>query len=398
MAESYLRKLALVSRVGLIHLTADGTLISISDYPGDNPLFVCESLRSRMLAGADAQEDPFVIKDEFEVYFACIRSGCDHYLIGPMNSQPQNPISTRAFYRNYGMTGEDVPTLRLHTLQQILYIVELFAEHLLGKTYEETALLFINHLNKINTDNKEKDLAIFSLSEENENEDPDTWRHSYKQEHSMLDAVKEGRVEDALRISREMDEDSGRLSPKGLSHWKNLAIVAITVTSRAAIEGGLDPATAYRVSGYYIRKCDACLTGTQVNGMRDYAIRDITTRVRDKLSRAHTSNYTEVCKAYISSHYREKLYLEDIADHLGITPTYLSRLFKKDTGVRLQDYINQVRVERAANMLKYSDLSLSDIAQYVHFPSQSYFGKIFRRQMNMTPKEYRDRFKAREWQ
>ena len=42
----------------------------------------------------------------------------------------------------------------------------------------------------------------------------------------MLDAVREGRVEDALRISREMDEDTGRLSSHGLSHWKNLASIA----------------------------------------------------------------------------------------------------------------------------------------------------------------------------
>ena len=77
-------------------------------------------------------------------------------------------------------------------------------------------------------------------------------------------------------------------------------------------------------------------------------------------------------------HYREKIYLEDIAEALGISPTYLSKLFKKETGQCLQDYINEERVFRAANLLIYSELSLTEIAEYVHFPNQSYFGKIFK--------------------
>ena len=100
----------------------------------------------------------------------------------------------------------------------------------------------------------------------------------------------------------------------------------------------------------------------------------------------------------MSRHYREKLYLDDIAEKLGISPTYLSRLFKRDTGIRLQDYIVQVRVERAANLLRYSDQTIAEIAQYVHFPSQSYLGKAFRREMHMTPKEYRTRYQTVEWQ
>ena len=397
MYDRELRKLALVSRVGLIYRAPDGVLTALSDVPEDNPLYVCASLREKMLHGADSQEMPYIYRDSFEVYFACIKAPDGHYLIGPMSSLPQSAVVTRSFYYSYDMKGSDYPTLRTYTIQQILYIVELFAEGLTGKTYEETELLFLNKIAQKGTALHEREQALFSLSEDDANEDSNTWRHSYRQERSMLDAVREGRVEDALRISREMDEDAGRLSSHGLSHWKNLAIVAITLTSRAAIDGGLSPDTAYRISGYYIQKCDACLTGTQACGMRDYAIRDITTRVRDKLTKAHTSNYTETCKTYIAKHYREKLYLDDIAEHLGISPTYLSRLFKKDTGIRLQDYINLVRIDRASNMLKYSELSLSEIAEYVHFPSQSDFGKIFRQQMHMTPKEYRDRYKAAEY-
>ncbi|MCC8066683.1 MAG: helix-turn-helix transcriptional regulator, partial [Clostridiales bacterium] len=76
----------------------------------------------------------------------------------------------------------------------------------------------------------------------------------------------------------------------------------------------------------------------------------------------------------------------------------LSRLFKKETGVSIQDFINNVRVEKAANLLRYSEESLSEIAEYVNFPSQSYFGKIFRQKKQMTPKQYRELYKPTEFQ
>ena len=62
----------------------------------------------------------------------------------------------------------------------------------------------------------------------------------------------------------------------------------------------------------------------------------------------------------------------------------------------MQDFINEERVFRASNLLMYSDLSLSEVAEYVHFPSQSYFGKVFKQVKGMTPKAFRDRFHSAE--
>ena len=85
-----------------------------------------------------------------------------------------------------------------------------------------------------------------------------------------------------------VDEDDGRLSAKDLEHWKNLAIVGITLCSRAAIEGGLSPQSAYRISGYYIGKCSPQTSATQILGMRDYAIRDLAERVRERQKKQET--------------------------------------------------------------------------------------------------------------
>lgn len=90
--------------------------------------------------------------------------------------------------------------------------------------------------------------------------------------------------------------------------------------------------------------------------------------------------------------------LEVIAEKRSISPTYLSRLFVKETEERLQDYIVRFRVERAANLLMYSEETISYIAEYVNFPSQSYMGKVFKRYKGMIPQKYRDKSKPREFE
>lgn len=87
----------------------------------------------------------------------------------------------------------------------------------------------------------------------------------------------------------------------------------------------------------------------------------------------------------------------DIAVNLGLSESYLSRLFRRETGERLQDYIVSVRLEHAVNLLKYSEESISNIAEYVNFPSQSYMGKIFQKKYQMSPKQFRKKYSPSEY-
>jgi YesN/AraC family two-component response regulator len=193
-----------------------------------------------------------------------------------------------------------------------------------------------------------------------------------------------------------MDRDSGRLSSADISHWRNLAIIGISLCTRAAIEGGIPPEEGYRLSGYYIQKCDRAQDPAHLLHYRNRAIEDLSIRVKQKLEKPRTSSHVERTKDYVRKHYREKIYLDDIAESIGISPTHLSKLFKKETGQCLQDYINEERVYRASNLLMYSDFSLAEIAEYVHFPSQSYFGKIFKQIKGVSPRVFRDQYRAKE--
>ena len=76
---------------------------------------------------------------------------------------------------------------------------------------------------------------------------------------------------------------------------------------------------------------------------------------------------------------------------------YIDIRFRQDTGEKIGDYIQKFRVERAANLLKYSDATLSEISDYVCFNSQSHFGSVFKEYMKMTPRQYREKYKRKEF-
>ena len=76
---------------------------------------------------------------------------------------------------------------------------------------------------------------------------------------------------------------------------------------------------------------------------------------------------------------------------------YLSRLFKKETGVSVSAYIRSQKIDMAKNLLRFSDYSMIDIANRLSFSSQSHFIQQFREVVGMTPKKYRDEYYMVQW-
>ncbi|MEH7493307.1 response regulator transcription factor [Neobacillus niacini] len=85
----------------------------------------------------------------------------------------------------------------------------------------------------------------------------------------------------------------------------------------------------------------------------------------------------------------QSLTREDIANHVYLNPDYLTRVFKKETGMSISDYLHQERIEYAKRLLKDSVMSIGDIAYEVGYSKLSYFSSVFKRATELTPIEYR---------
>ena len=96
-------------------------------------------------------------------------------------------------------------------------------------------------------------------------------------------------------------------------------------------------------------------------------------------------------KEYIADHYQEEsLAIKDISQHVFLSSSYICTLFKNETGKTLNQYITDYRIEQAKKLLVDPRNKITDISAKVGYSDGSYFGKIFRKQVGMSPSEYRD--------
>lgn len=92
---------------------------------------------------------------------------------------------------------------------------------------------------------------------------------------------------------------------------------------------------------------------------------------------------------YIRANYRENLSLENVAQQVFISPFYLSHLFKEELGITFVEYLTRIRMEEAKRLLKEPRLSIVAIASEVGYEDASYFSKVFKKNLSISPNQYR---------
>lgn len=96
-----------------------------------------------------------------------------------------------------------------------------------------------------------------------------------------------------------------------------------------------------------------------------------------------------LAKEYIDKNYMKNITLEDLGKIIGFNPTYFSSLFKKETGASFTEYLLDVRIKQAKELLKELDLRVSDICEMVGYSDVKYFTKLFTKHTGLKPNEYR---------
>lgn len=193
-----------------------------------------------------------------------------------------------------------------------------------------------------------------------------------------------------LRAQAALAEESfGVLSKKSrLRSKKNLAVSSITLATRAAINGGLFWEIAYTLSDFHIQHIEELKDIPAVDRALSAALCDFADQVQDSRS-AKLPRTSALCQNYIFNHLYEEIPLSKLAEITGLNASYLSRLFKQETGVAVSDYIQRERIEEAKRLMELPGITLSAIATRLHFNDQSYFTKVFRKYTGMTPGQFR---------
>ncbi|MGL5258830.1 MAG: helix-turn-helix transcriptional regulator [Lachnospiraceae bacterium] len=344
-------------------------------------------------------ESPKVYSDSNGLSYCVCFSQNSIFIIGPVLL----PLDTKSKYElpKTSFQSEWIEYLHACKLESFIDISLLLYNLFIEQPLTIDQVLAFNCLDSNVNDVIFKDLSlkIFSNRESSQKHNP------YDQEVREFNSIRTG---DVKQLERSWGEDYlgniGTLSKTPLRHFKNLAIVLVTLASRAAMEGGVHPETAYSLSDSFILKIEDATSGEEARQLGRQAEYQYAVLVRDTLNQnskrtdiSDTDSRIIQCKDFIFAHLHDKITISSIATHLYMNSNYLADLFKKKEGITIGAFILNEKINLAKNLLIYSKYSYIEIASYLGFSSQSHLGKQFKQQTGYTLKEYRNIYGVKEF-
>ena len=213
-------------------------------------------------------------------------------------------------------------------------------------------------------------------------------------EEALMGIVRRG---DSVALRRWLSSappvQGGTIAGDQLRQLRNLFIVTATLTSRAAIRGGMREDDAFSLSDAYIQRVELLTSHAKILNLQYNMLLEFTEQV-EKLRRGeHATKLSVDVANYVRHHLSEPISVEKMAGEFFLSRPYLSSRFKKETGLTLTDFILKEKTEEAKRLLRYSDKSLSAISAYLGFSSHGHFARVFKKYCGLTPGEYREKYR-----
>lgn len=290
--------------------------------------------------------------------------------------------------RNYTRLLRCPPTL---TLEKNIHLIKLLV-YMIDRTKPDSEAFFMNkksteQYSQVENENMEASVKFADADELHADVEK-----AYSFEMMMWDLVRAGQVEKLEEIRLSLPPvKAGEMARDGLRQTRNECICSAAMASRAAIEGGLDCATAFQLSDLFIQKVELLHDFHSIRRLQWDMIVDYTERVR--LARHGVENSSEVfakCAKYVQRNIAQHLTVEDMAKALNVSRTHLCTTFKKEANVTLTQFILNEKVLEAKRLMKHTKHSLLEISDYLAFSSQSHFQTVFKKITGQTPADYRN--------
>ncbi len=212
----------------------------------------------------------------------------------------------------------------------------------------------------------------------------------YFLEQEEVRLIRHGDRENALTVLSEINRlKRATLAHDPLRSLKNSLICSCTLFTRAAIQGGVPADEAFTLSDAFIQTIEEAQNLKSLDALEETMVLRFIGQVADHNS-ASLSFTIRTAIAFIDKHLSEKLSVPMIARHVYMHPDYLSSRFKQEMNVSITSFIQKRRIEEACHFLRYSQNTVSEIAAFYQFCSQSHFIQVFKKHMSMTPAEYKN--------
>ena len=213
----------------------------------------------------------------------------------------------------------------------------------------------------------------------------------YQAENNLLTIVSKGMIHQTEFFTDNIERMTYMMEqrlPDSIRNLKNYCIILNTLLRKAAEKGSVHPFHIDKIFSAYARKIELINSAENGKQLQKEMIRKYCLMVRNYSMKQYALPVQKVM-IHIDSQLSADLSLTAMANMLQINASYLSALFKKETGVTLTEYVNKKRIDHAILLLNSSDAQIQTIAQHCGITDVNYFTKLFKKQVGKTPKEYR---------
>ena len=241
---------------------------------------------------------------------------------------------------------------------------------------------------------------MYSGKDEKETEDT-LWNmklmeNRYAYENEIMNAVARGQVHKIdMMFSGFADMRFEQRLADPVRNGKNYCIIMNTLLRKAAEQGGVHPLYLDGVSSGFAMDIEQLSSEKGVQDLMYNMLRTYCVLVKKHSMKGYSSPVQKTI-THIDSNLSGNISTSTLANMQKVSASYLSSIFKKETGKSITEYINLKRVEMAQDLLKKTNLQVQTIAQHCGIMDMNYFSKVFKKYVGKTPKEYRESFRKKQ--
>ena len=207
-------------------------------------------------------------------------------------------------------------------------------------------------------------------------------------EKQLFEEVEKGNVNQAMEKARNFFDWMTSTHPDSLMDIRLKVLEFVLWTERIAYEkGGMTYQFTSRND--YLT---AVMNTTEFDTLKNWFVDKVEMATQNIMSKRDecSNNIVDIAKEYIRNNYSKALNLDEVSYFVNISPYYFSKIFKEGTGENFIEYLTNIRMEKAKELLNSTDYSMKEICAMVGYSDPNYFSRSFKKNVGVTPTEYKE--------
>ncbi|HEX2945025.1 MAG TPA: response regulator [Clostridia bacterium] len=214
-----------------------------------------------------------------------------------------------------------------------------------------------------------------------------------KLQKALIEGIKSGNEQSVRDRLKDIYIYVKTIDPSRKEFIKNFywnLISSINNIRTSLMSGDSDKKLEYSELGGLYGLIEKCTNSDELNTLLDESARSVTSKVNSYNNKSIKLILRKAVE-YLQNHYNEQITLNEVAEHTFVSTYYISRMFKKEMGKNFVDYLNEIRIEKAKEMLRDVRYKTYEVAEQVGIPDAHYFSKLFKKYVGVTPTEFREK-------